>query len=162
MPLSVRLYSSVFIKGFIHFLFKGFHHLYKIVFKVIFLYFDCFRIANACCSWVAILWRCHVSLDVLVAVGIGRKMNLNGPIMRSLMYNIELSVSIPAALYDSATSCPMNVGRDVAGKCLTPCMGVTLSGTHYFGYMDPEEANSCIQKNKTKQKQTNKQTKKQM
>jgi hypothetical protein len=34
------------------------YHLYKIGFKVIFLCFSCIGVSGACCSGVAVLWRC--------------------------------------------------------------------------------------------------------
>ena len=50
-------------KGFIHFLFKGLYHLCKIGYKVIFYNFGyvgyCY---SACCSRIAVLWRCHIVL----------------------------------------------------------------------------------------------------
>ena len=57
-----------------------------------------------------------------------------------------LYVSWPAVLYDSGTSDPINIGREVAGDWMSLCMGVTLAVTHYFGDMESEETNSYIQK----------------
>jgi hypothetical protein len=54
---SLNLFESIFwylFKVFIHFLFKGHYHLYKIGCMVIFLCFGCVRISRACCSWVAV------------------------------------------------------------------------------------------------------------
>ena len=42
----------------------------------------------------------------------------------------------------------MKVGSEVPGELMSPCMGVNLAVTHYFGDMDLEEAKSCIQKRK--------------
>jgi hypothetical protein len=54
--------QTYFRRGFIHFLFKDFHHLYQIGFKVISLCFSCVRISKTCYNRLAVLWRCHIAL----------------------------------------------------------------------------------------------------
>ena len=56
MPDDIFLY---FFERFVHFLFKGLWHLYKVGFKVTFLCFSYVRLPRTCCSLVAVLWRCQ-------------------------------------------------------------------------------------------------------
>jgi hypothetical protein len=79
-PLSIQLYFPVFLNGFMHFLFKGPHHLCKTVFKVNLLCFDCVRIFRKCCCWLPMLWRCHVDLPhVCVLSYVFSHINHTGP-----------------------------------------------------------------------------------
>lgn len=55
-----------FFKEFIHFLFKGLYHLYKIQFRFIFFCFNCVRISRVFCSGCAVLWRYHIALALIV------------------------------------------------------------------------------------------------
>ena len=67
---------------------------------------------------------------------------------RLMMGIVGLYVFRSTVLLDSGTSGPMKLGGEVVEETTSPCMEVTLAVTHYFGDMNPERANSCIQKKK--------------
>lgn len=54
-----------FLKGFIHALFKGLYHLYRIGFKSLFFCFSFISISSISDIRIAGLWCCHVALDLV-------------------------------------------------------------------------------------------------
>ena len=63
IAFSCTLYRVVMVL-----LFKGLYHLQKIRFKIIFLHFVCVMISWDCCSRIARLWWCLMTLALLTVL----------------------------------------------------------------------------------------------
>ena len=166
MPLPVWVYFLYFLKDFIHFLFKGFYHLYTTGFKTFFLCFSFIRISRVCCSSIARLWWCHIALALVNCV---LTLSFRYQVFPGVVWMILMKAgslrpfgkvrgavgqTMEVRVPDSASSIPYSAGCMLSGPYSAGCVSVRPNqdgGQIHLGWywwsMSPEtfhgEAGNC-------------------